>query len=97
VTGFRLREQQLVARPVEIGELQPLDVDPAQPEPGDQQDDRVIPFPARIVTVDRGQDRGDLTGIPDRRDPCLSRRAGRRYRVQTRLVDQADGSSEQQP
>ena len=35
--GLRLNDGQSAARPVEIAELQPSDVDAAQPKPGDQQ------------------------------------------------------------
>jgi hypothetical protein len=51
VPGLSLAHQQLVAGPVEVGELQRPHIGAAQPEPGDQQDDRVIPLPARIVPV----------------------------------------------
>ena len=72
---------QTVARPVEVGELEPLDVDAAQPEPGDQQDDRVVAFPARVAPVDRVQDRGHVAGVPDRRDPGLPAGRHRRDRL----------------
>ena len=96
VTGLGLRHEQPVARPVEIGELQPPDVNAAQPEPGDQQDDRVVPLPARVVPVDRVHDPGYLARIPHRRDPGLPAGACRRDRLQARAVDQAGGGREPQ-
>jgi hypothetical protein len=53
-------------------------IDAAQPEPGDQQNDRVVPLPARITPVDRLQDPGHICGIPHRRNPDLF--AGPPYR-----------------
>jgi len=58
--GLDLHERQPVARPVEIGELQSFDVDTAQPEPGEQQDDRVVTLPARVAPVNRLQDFGHV-------------------------------------
>jgi hypothetical protein len=37
VAGLGLHHRQAIAGPVEIAEPEPLDVDAAQPEPGDQQ------------------------------------------------------------
>ena len=88
--------RQPVARPVEVGELQPFDVDAAQPEPGDQQDDRVIPFPARVAPVDRVQDPGHVGRVPHRRDPGLPAGRHRRDRVQHGGVDQAVAGGEPQ-
>ncbi len=96
VTGLGLPDQQPVAGPVEAGELQPPDVDAAQPEPGDQQDDRVVPLPARVVPVDRLEDPGDLAGIPDRGDPGLLAGAGGRDRLQAGGAGQAAGGREPQ-
>jgi hypothetical protein len=96
VTGLGLRHGQPVARPVEVGELQPPDVDAAQPQPGDQQDDRVVPLPARVVPVDRVEDPGDVAGIPHRRDPGLPAGACRRDRNQASGVDQAVSGREPQ-
>ena len=96
VTGLGLHHEQPVAGPVEVGELQPPDVNAAQPEPGDQQDDRVVPLPARVVPVDRVEDPGDLAGIPYRRDPGLPGRACRRDRLQAGAIDQAVSRSEPQ-
>ena len=97
VTGLGLHHGQPVARPVEVGELQPFDVHAAQPEPGDQQDDRVIAFPARVAPVDRLQDPGHVG-----RDPTPtgswpawpSVAAG--TASSTRAVDQAVGAGEPQ-
>ena len=89
VAGLRLAERQSVARPVEIGELQPFDVDAAQPKPGDQQDDRVIALPARVAPVDRVQDLGHLGWVPDRWDPGLLARPHGRDRIQYGGADQA--------
>jgi hypothetical protein len=74
----------------------PPDVHAAQPEPGDQQNDRVVPLPARVVPVDRLRDPGYLAGIPYRRDPGLPGRACRRDRPQAAGIDQAFGGREPQ-
>ena len=79
-----------VARPVEIGKLQPFDVDAAQPEPGDQQNDRVVALPARVAPVDRLQDPGHVGGVPHRRDPGLLAGLHRRHRVHHGDADQSD-------
>ncbi len=94
VPGLGLRHAQPVARPVEVGELQPSDVDAAQPEPGDQHNDRVVPLPARIAPVDRVQDPGHVAGIPHRRDPDPLAGPHRRDRFQDSGVDQAVGGRE---
>jgi hypothetical protein len=87
--GLGLHHRQPVAGPVEIGEPQPFDVDAAQPEPGDQQDDRVIAFAARVSAVDRVQDLGHVGRVPHRRDPGLPARLRRRHRRQHRAVDES--------
>lgn len=51
--------------------LESFDVDAPQPEPGDQQDDRVVAFAARVSPVDRFQDLGHVGRIPDRPDPGM--------------------------
>src|SRR6266516_7175829 len=56
VAGLGLHHRQAIAGPIEITEPEPFHVDAAQPEPGDQQNDRVIPFTARVAAVDRLQD-----------------------------------------
>jgi hypothetical protein len=94
VAGLGLHHAQPVARPVEVGELQPFDLDTAQPEPGDQQNDRVVPLPARVTPVDRVQDPGHVAGIPHRRDPDLLARTHRRDRIQHGGGDQAVGGCE---
>ncbi len=96
LAGLGLHHAEPVARPVDVGEPQPFDVDAAQPERGDQQDDRVVPFPARVAPVDRGEDPGDLAGSPHRRDPGLPARAHRRDRVQDGRLDEAVGGREPQ-
>ena len=53
----------------------------AQPEPGDQQDDRVVALPARAAPVDRIQDPGHVARVPDRRDPGLLAGRHRRDRL----------------
>ena len=96
VAGLGLHHRQPVARPVEIAELKTLDVDAAQPEPGDQQNDRVIPFAAWVAPVDRLQDLGHVGRVPHRRDPGLPARPGRRDRLQHRAVDQPMAAGEPQ-
>jgi hypothetical protein len=85
--------------PVEIGEPEPFDVDAAQPEPGDQQDDRVIAFAARVSAVDRLQDLGHVGRVPYRRNPGLPGRLRRRDRLQRGPVGQpiAGGEPQQRP
>jgi len=97
--GLGLHHRQPVIGPVEIGELQPFDVDAAQPEPGDQHNDRVIPFAARVAPVDRSQDLGHLGPVPYRRDPGLPGRLHGRDRLQHNAVDQpvAGGEAQQRP
>jgi hypothetical protein len=99
VAGLGLHHRQPVAGPVEIGEPQPFDVDAAQPEPGDQQDDRVISFAARVAPVDRLQDLGHVGRVPYRRDPRLLGRLRRRHRLQHHLLDQpvTGGEPQQRP
>ena len=48
MAGLGLHHRQPVAGPVQIAEPEPFDVDAAQPEPGDQQNDGVISFAARV-------------------------------------------------
>ena len=69
--GLGLHHREPVAGPVEVGEPQPFDVDAAQPEPGDQQDDRVIAFAARVSPVDRLQE-PSLTSAGSHTDGILA-------------------------
>src|SRR5918995_68311 len=94
-----LHHRDPVAGPVEVGEPQPLDVDAAQPKPGDQQDDRVIAFAARVAPVDRMKNLPHVGRVPYRRDPGLPRRFRRRHRLQHGGLDQpvAVGEPQERP
>ncbi len=87
--GLGLGDGQPAARPVEVGELQPLDVDAPQPEPGHQHDDRVIALPARAAPVHRLQDPGHVARVPYRRDPGLLAGRHRGDRLRHRRGGQA--------
>ena len=96
VAGLGLHHRQPVAGPVQIAEPEPFDVDAAQPEPGDQQNDGVISFAARVAAVDRLQDLGHVSRVPHRRDPGLPARLRRRDRLQHSPVDQPVAAGEPQ-
>src|SRR5204862_7079469 len=82
------------ARPVDVGAIPPFDVDTASTAPGDQQNDRVVPLPARVAPVDRVQDPGHVAGIPHRWDPGLLAGTHRRHRIQHGGVEQTVGGGE---